>query len=247
MHYPIYMKKQVLFFSTTLIGILFVLLLGTTLPVYSQVFSDKSTIIVDESGQKSLSQELVGRVQNSWPWYVTRASGIVAAIAMTLLMLSGIGFITGSTYTFLEPLIAWATHRSLGIVLTISLLAHMIALYFDHFVPFSISDLLIPFASNYKEIEVLGHSIGSLYVALGVISFYLIIIIVLMSLVWIEKKASLWKATHLTSYLAMAFVFFHALFLGTDLANGIGRFIWIAIGVIILVATLIRFWRVKTV
>ncbi len=227
--------------------IIFLSLSAFTLSSQAQTPTPGASIVVDATAQTSMAEELLSRVQNSWPWYLTRASGLVAAVAMTLLMLSGIGFITGRTYAFIEPLTGWATHRSLGIILTISLLLHMIALYFDHFVPFSVVDLLVPFASQYQPVELYGISFGSLYVALGVAAFYLIVLIVLVSLIWVEGRTKAWKVIHLLSYLAMVFVFVHALFIGTDLAGGILRYVWIGLGVILLIASLKRLWRAYTV
>jgi len=206
-----------------------------------------ASITVDESGVTSIAHGLMERVMTSWPWYVTRASGIVAAVVMVVLMLSGIGFITGTSYAFLEPITAWATHRTLGIILTIALVLHIVALYFDHFVPFGVADLLVPFVSDYMTVSFLGVSIGSLYVALGILAFYIIVLIVVISLIWIESRKRLWKVTHLLSYLAMAFVFVHALYLGTDLSHGFLRWIWVLCGIGILIASVFRLWRSYTV
>lgn len=227
-----------------------IILVGVTfayIPVLAESTAGSANIVVDESAQISLSQELLRRVADTWPWYLTRASGLVAGLALIFLMLSGIGFITGRTYAFLEPLTGWATHRALGIILALSISLHMFALYFDSFVPFNLQELFVPFASSYKPIEIFGASVGSLYVALGVISFYLIILIVLVSVIWVEGKNRAWKAVHLLSYLATAFVFIHGLYLGTDLSGGFLRFAWIALGLIILIASVFRLWRAKTV
>jgi len=88
---------------------------------------------------------------------------------------------------------------------------------------------------------------GSLFVALGVLAFYGLILVVITSLLWIEKKPFLWKIIHLLSYLVMVFVFIHALYLGTDLASGLWRWVWIASGVIVAAAVVARLWRAKTI
>ena len=219
--------------------ITFTLLSGT-------LYAAGANIVVDNSAGTSIAAEVLQKVADSWPWYLTRASGLVAAGALILLMLSGIGFITGTSYRFLEPLTAWATHRALGIVLAIALALHMVALYFDHFVPFSVVDLLVPFASEYQIVTWGNLSLGSLYVALGVLAFYCIALIVAVSLLWVNNKDYKWKVVHLLSYLAMAFVFVHAIAIGTDLAAGALRFIFIGLGVLVLVAALVRAWRAFT-
>ncbi len=204
-------------------------------------------VSVRQASNSSIAHGLKERVEASWPWYVSRASGIVAGVTLVILMLSGIGLITGHTFSFLEPITAWASHRALGIAFTVSVLLHIAALYFDNFVPFNLVDLFVPFASNYKTVTLLGLSVGSLYVALGVISLYIVIAVVLTSLFWVESKPGLWKWTHILSYLAMIFVFFHSLYLGTDLSHGVGRILWILFAFTVLIASVSRLWRAKTV
>lgn len=184
------------------------------------------------------------QLKQSWPWYVTRASGLIAGVCLIIMMLSGVGLVTGHTFRFLEPLTAWATHRALGITFAIAVVVHVVMLLFDHFVPFSIPEIFVPWLSQYKPVTLFGVNVGSLWVALGVLALYLSILIVLTSLFWIDKKQKTWKVSHLLSYLVVVFVFFHALFLGTDTGSGWLRWVWIAAGVAILVAMIARLKRV---
>ncbi len=211
------------------------------------IAQSSSNVVVQPISGPTVAQQLVTRAQNSWPWYLVRGSGIIAALALVILMLSGVGLVTGHTFKFLEPITAWASHKALGIVFGISVLIHMIGLLFDHFVPFDIVSLLVPWASNYKPVTILGVSFGSLFVALGVLAFYGLALVVITSLVWIEKKPYIWKLIHFLSYLVMVFVFIHALYLGTDLANGPLRWIWIILGVGVAGAVVSRLWRAKTI
>lgn len=211
--------------------------------VQSQVQATQTNIVVEAVPQSSISRTLLDKVESSWPWYVTRASGLVAGILLLILILSGVGFITGQTYNFLEPITAWASHKALGIALGISIILHIGALYFDSFVLFDIKSILIPFASNYKPVG----NLGSVFVALGIFALYLIVAIILTSLFWIEKKPKTWKLTHLLSYMAMLFVFIHALYLGTDLAHGVLRYVWVGLMLILVVFSLMRLRRAKTV
>lgn len=192
-------------------------------------------------------QQIINRLATTWPWYLVRASGIVAAISLVILMLSGIGSVTGHTFRFLEPLTAWASHKALGVVFGISVLIHMSGLLFDSFVHFSLLDIFVPWLSNYKPVTILGMQFGSLFVALGVLAFYSTTLVVITSLLWIEKRPLLWKLSHLMSYLVMIFVFVHALYLGTDLAGGLLHWVWLALGVGVGVAVVARLWRAKTV
>ena len=194
---------------------------------------------------QSLSDIIATKVQSSWPWYLVRASGLVAGVAAVILLLSGIGAVTGHTFKFLEPLTAWATHRALGIILVIATLVHMIMLLFDKFVPFTLPAVLVPWVSQYKPVILGNLNLGSAYVALGILALYVAIAIVVTSLLWIDKKPKIWKVIHFASYFVIAAVFLHALFLGTDTSTGIGRWLWIAGGVIVAVAIIVRIRRVS--
>lgn len=213
-------------------------------PVFAQ--QEATGIIIEGTDDSSVEAQIASRVEKSWPWYLTRASGIVAAISLFWLMLSGIGQITGHTFKFLQPITAWATHKALGIAFLGAVVIHIGALLFDRFVSFNVVDLLVPFASNYKQVSIAGHSFGSLYVALGVVSLYMTIVIVATSILVIDKTPRFWKLSHLLSYLVMAFVFVHALFLGTDTSNGWLRIVWVVVGVVILGATVARLRRANT-
>lgn len=216
-------------------------------PKQVQAAESSGNITVQTKPDGQLGGKFTSRIETSWPWYLTRASGLVAAVSLVILLLSGIGQITGHTYRFLDPLTSWASHRALGIAFGVSVLVHVGALLFDHFVQFSIWQLLVPWLSDYKPVTLLGINVGSLYVALGVIALYLVAIIIITSLLWVEKKPATWKLIHLLSYVTVAFVFVHAIFLGTDLAHGWLRWTWIGLNIAVLVAVLARLMRAKTI
>lgn len=217
---------------------------ATTSPVtQSFTATDQPNIVVSPVQGPSVSKQLATRAKSSWPWYITRAAGFVAAFSLVLLMLSGIGFITGFSFKFLEPLTAWATHKTIAYVFGISAVIHVVALLFDKYVPFTIAQALVPFLSNYRTVSIAGHNLGSLYVALGVFALYFVLAIILTSILWIDKKPHTWKLFHFLAYLTMVFVFFHALYLGTDLTHGVFRILWIIFGVTVAVAIIYRLRR----
>ncbi len=217
----------------------------TTLVSAVEAISNDSISVQSIEGP-SVTDKVIEQAKHSWPWYVARGSGFIAAISLVILMLSGIGQITGQTYRFLEPLTAWASHRALGIVFMVSIVLHMFVFLFDKFIAFSFLDILIPWFSDFKPVAIFGINLGSFYLALGVISFYLSLLIVATSLLIVNKKPKLWKLTHLLSYIVILFVFFHALQLGTDMTNGVIKAVWIILGNIISIAIIFRAWRAYT-
>ncbi len=187
------------------------------------------------------------RAGTSWEWYVIRAAGFTAAGLLVLLMLSGIGQVTGLTYRFFEPIKAWVVHKALAIALCVAIAVHVLFLLFDHFVPFSLAQVLVPFVSHYSNhVPLLGFSLSAIAVGLGILAMYGVAVIVLSSLGWIETKQGVWRWLHYISYFVIVAVFVHALGVGSDLKYGAFRTVWLVIAAVLLLAILSRLWRAGT-
>lgn len=195
----------------------------------------------------STVQIATNRVEASWPWYAIRAAGFTAAGLLILLMISGIGQVTGLTYRFLEPVKAWAVHKALAFALLGAIFLHVAFLIIDKYLPFSFAQVLVPFVSHYNNGTTLaGIALGSVAVALGIFAAYGVIIIVLSSLKWIDTKKHTWRWLHYLSYVVMLFVFLHALYTGSDLKYGTFRAFWILLGLIVVLAVVSRLDRAGT-
>lgn len=190
---------------------------------------------------------LATALSTSWPWYIIRASGFVAAALLILLMLSGIGQVTGLTYRFLEPVKAWAVHRAMALALCVMIAVHGGLLLIDKFLPFSLAQVLVPFQSHYtNKHSLLGVSLGSWSVTLGILSMYAVAIIVASSLGWIDTHKRTWKWLHYLSYFVILAVFLHGASVGTDLRYGTFRTIWVGLFLIVLLGVISRLARVGT-
>ena len=188
------------------------------------------------------------RVASSWPWYIIRAAGFIAAGLLVLLMLSGIGQVTGIIYRYIEPIKVWAIHKALALALCASIAVHIGFLLIDHFVPFSLVQLFVPFASRYNNGTKLGGvALGGIAVTLGILAMYGVAILVASSLGWIDTKKKTWRKLHYISYAVAFFIFLHALYVGTDLRYGVFRKAWIALGALVAIGIIVRLWRAGTV
>lgn len=196
----------------------------------------------------STVQVATNRVATSWPWYVIRGAGFVAAGLIILLMLSGIGQVTGITYRYIEPIKAWALHRALAIALCASIVIHVSFLFIDHYIKFSVIQILLPFESHYNNgTKLWGLSLGNLGVTFGILATYAVLIVVASSLGWIDTKKRAWRKLHYLSYILAFFVFLHALYTGSDLKYGIFRRTWIFAGSIVVIGILLRLYRARTI
>jgi len=184
------------------------------------------------------------RVETSWEWYVIRAAGFVAAGLLILLMISGICHVTVLTYRFIEPVKAWALHKAMALALCAAIFIHVLFLWFDHFVSFSFVQLLVPFMAHYNtKTTQASMALGGLAISFGILAAYGVIIIVLSSLGWIDSRKKTWRWLHYLGYVVFLLIFLHGLYIGSDLKYGLFRTVWIAGGLIVLLAALSRLLR----
>lgn len=177
-----------------------------------------------------MNTDILNHLSNSLPWYLVRAFGLISVGLLSLMIISGMGLISGLTFRFWPPIKAWAVHKAIGLSFFFALLGHLLFLLFGKYENYTLFMILIPFT-------------GSIWLSLGVLAFYLILILVITSLTTINSNKKNWKMIHFISYPALIFVFFHALNMGTDLKSGLLRYIWIGFGLVILGLIFGRFRR----
>lgn len=142
-------------------------------------------------------------------WHVTRASGIVAWLFLTVAVLWGILLSTDLFASRRRPAWLLDLHRALGALSVVAVAVHLAALVADNYVHFDIIDLLIPFASDWKSWQV----------ALGVIAFWGLVVVEVTSLAMKHLPRKLWRAIHFTSYAVFVVAGLHGSFAGTDATN----------------------------
>jgi hypothetical protein len=139
-------------------------------------------------------------------WYVARASGIVAWLMLTASVLWGVVLSTKAFPQHRRPAWLLDLHRWLG-GLTVGFVAiHLIALVADSYTTFTLRDLAIPFASDWKP--------GA--VALGVVAAWTLVAVEATSLAMKLLPRKAWRAIHLTSYVTFWLTTLHAALAGTD-------------------------------
>ncbi|MFA6494898.1 MAG: ferric reductase-like transmembrane domain-containing protein [Candidatus Paceibacterota bacterium] len=142
------------------------------------------------------------------PWYITRSAAITAYVLMFIVVVLGTGMTGGFVYRFINPIKAWTIHKYVSIALGVVVLVHIFSLFFDSFVHFGITELFVPLASSFKPV----------YVGMGIIGFYLLVITILVSIFLRIRTPRFWRATHYVVYPLFAFSFVHGVMTGTDSA-----------------------------
>lgn len=171
-----------------------------------------------------------------WPWYLTRAAGLTGYFVLFLIMILGISIQTRVAYKIIKPASALATHRFMGIALSIVMSVHIISLLFDKYLKFTIIDVLVPLASPYRP----------LYVSLGIIALYLFLAVIITSLFFRLKWPRLWRLLHYLTYLIFFLLFLHGVLIGTDTALPLMTYSYWITGLIaaaFVFFRLYRYWR----
>jgi DMSO/TMAO reductase YedYZ heme-binding membrane subunit len=140
------------------------------------------------------------------PWYVARASGLVAWALAWASVMWGLALSTRALGS--RPKAPWLNdlHRTLGGLTAAFVVAHLVALLFDTYVPFGPRELFVPFATHWKP--------GA--VAWGIVAFYLLVAIETTSLLMKRLPRRVWRGIHLFSYAFAVMATLHLLTAGTD-------------------------------
>ena len=139
-------------------------------------------------------------------WYLTRASALIAWVLMTMSVLWGILLSTRVMRRIDNPAWLQDLHRYLGGLTLLMVALHMVTLMLDGWLQFSLAETLVPFATDFKPLAV----------ALGIISFYILLAVQATSLVMNKLPRKFWKGLHYSSYVALLLVALHAGWTGTD-------------------------------
>jgi len=140
-------------------------------------------------------------------WYLSRGSAVIAYLLLWLSMILGTGITNklGALWPGLPSTIEMHEYTSiLGLAIGIF---HGLILLGDHYINFSLVQVLVPFSTaSYKPVAV-GIGQVALYIwAILDISFYI--------RKTIGKK--MWRAIHFGSFITYCSVLFHAIVSGTD-------------------------------
>lgn len=138
-------------------------------------------------------------------WTLIRASGFLAFYFLTLSLIFGLF----SSYSLMKKKKATllSYHQTSGWYGMLTIIFHIILIWRDQYVPYSLGELLLPFHANNQPF----------YSALGTLSFYLFLIVLGSSDFFIKKLGiSKWKKIHLAVIPAWIFMLVHGLTIGTD-------------------------------
>jgi len=165
-------------------------------------------------------------------WYVTRASGLTGYFLLWLSMVWGFAIPTGFMRPVLENIFSYDFHEHLALLGLGFVIVHIVVLLFDQYLPFSILQLLVPFIDSYRP----------LWVGVGIISFYLLLLVTFTFYIRQKIGSKAFRAIHVLSLAGYLGTTLHGLFAGTDSALPITMFIYA--GTFLVVIFLTVYWLI---
>lgn len=142
-------------------------------------------------------------------WYVARSGGIVAWLLITLSVCWGLFISTRATARATQPARLLDVHRFLGALAVTFTLIHIVGLVADNYVHFGWSEILVPFASEWRPGPV----------AWGVVAFYILLAVEVTSLVMHRLPRGVWMGIHRLSFVLYVFGTIHGIQAGSDVLN----------------------------
>jgi DMSO/TMAO reductase YedYZ heme-binding membrane subunit len=168
-------------------------------------------------------------------WYLTRATGAVALVLLTISVVLGVL----GTVRFSAP--RWPRfaidrlHRDVSLLVLVLIVLHVLTAVLDGFAPITVLDGVIPFVSPYRP----------LWLGLGTLSFDILIALVITSLLRRRIGYRWWRAIHWLAYASWPIAVLHGLGTGSDTKQWWMLLLTVACMAAVLAAVLARLGRAE--
>jgi len=177
--------------------------------------------------------EIVSGINSSTAlWYTSRATGVVALLLLTAVMLLGLLVTRQGRLPGLPRFAVSGLHRNLSLLATAFVAIHVLSAVTDGYVNIPVTAAVVPLASSYER----------LWLGLGAVSFDLMLAAVVTSLLRRHLSRRAWRAVHLTAYASWPVAWLHSVFAGGDLRHGALFYLAVGCAVAVLAAAV---WRVS--
>jgi methionine sulfoxide reductase heme-binding subunit len=165
-------------------------------------------------------------------WYITRASGLVAMILLTLTMVLGITTTTRARARHWPGFAQQEMHRRISMIAVVFLGLHVLTSVLDTYVHIGWAAIVVPFTSGY----------GRFWVGVGAISLDLMFAVFVSSLIRARIRPGTWRAIHWLAYCSWPVALAHTFGMGTDAGES-----WVIIlGVASVAAVAVALaWRIR--
>jgi predicted ferric reductase len=139
-------------------------------------------------------------------WYLTRSSGAVALVLLTLALALGVVDVRRWSTETWPRFVVDSLHRNVSLLALAFLSLHILTAVLDSFAPISLIDAVIPFSGSYRPF----------WLGLGALSFDLTLAVIITSVLRRRIGHATWRATHWLAYASWPIALLHGFGTGSD-------------------------------
>jgi methionine sulfoxide reductase heme-binding subunit len=139
-------------------------------------------------------------------WYLTRSSGAVSLILLTLALVLGVIDVGRFSSVAWPRFVVDSLHRNASLLALAFLGVHILTAVLDSFAPISLVNAIVPFTGSYRPF----------WLGLGALSFDLIVAVIVTSLMRRSMGHSTWRAVHWLVYASWPIALLHGFGTGSD-------------------------------
>jgi predicted ferric reductase len=139
-------------------------------------------------------------------WYLTRGSGIVALVLLTIAVV--VGLLTAGRWSGRRwpRFVVEGLHRNISLLAPVFVIVHIASSVLDKYVSIRWLDAIVPFGASYKP----------LWLGIGALSFDVFLAVAITSLVRTKVGHRTWRAVHWLAYACFSLAVVHGLGIGSD-------------------------------
>ena len=152
-----------------------------------------------------------GITSSTLPWYTSRATGVVALVLLTAVMVLGMLINRQGRLPGLPRFAVTNLHRNLSLMAVVFIVIHVVTAVLDGYVSIPLISGVVPFTSGYE----------GFWLGLGAISFDLMLALIATSLIRGRLSRRVWKAVHWLAYASWPIAFAHSIGSSGDLQSGL--------------------------
>lgn len=139
-------------------------------------------------------------------WYLTRGTGTIALILLTLSVAFGVANVQRLRTHSVPRFVFDAVHRNVSLLAVAFVGVHILTSVLDSFAPINLIDAVIPFVSAYRPI----------WLGLGTVAFDLLLAVAITSMLRQRVGYRAWRAIHWAAYASWPVALLHGLGTGSD-------------------------------
>jgi hypothetical protein len=143
-------------------------------------------------------------------WYLTRSTGAVALILLTISVVLGVLDVNRWSNARWPRFVIDGLHRSSSLLVLVFVAVHVLTAVLDSFAPIALTDAILPFLGVYRP----------LWLGLGAVAFDLLLAIVVTSVLRQRLGHRAWRLTHWLAYACWPVALIHGVGTGSDTRSG---------------------------